>query len=253
MRKELKNQYRVNGGYNSEILTINDKAKKLNVTTYHGQRASEETKNKILALKAQHENEQLNFERKIKDLQDKLKDKDESELDRTRTKGVSVAAEASSSNAGEFSNPTALLNLILQKWITTNKEKKNLMDMYNRNVEIITDAFTQIKQQTGIQSIEEIVTTFIKAEEQNYQLTNYVNKLNSEIDMIEEQNKNIEQEIKTLEEVGNLTEKEKEVVRQRLLKQIEESDAQTLEKSNQIKNIEDQMFTIKNHVWSMVE
>jgi hypothetical protein len=206
-----------------------------------------------LALKAQHENEQLNFERKIKDLQDKLKDKDESELDRTRTKGVSVAAEASSSNAGEFSNPTALLNLILQKWITTNKEKKNLMDMYNRNVEIITDAFTQIKQQTGIQSIEEIVTTFIKAEEQNYQLTNYVNKLNSEIDMIEEQNKNIEQEIKTLEEVGNLTEKEKEVVRQRLLKQIEESDAQTLEKSNQIKNIEDQMFTIKNHVWSMVE
>jgi hypothetical protein len=192
-----------------------------------------------LALKAQHENEQLNFERKIKDLQDKLKDKDESELDRTRTKGVSVAAEASSSNAGEFSNPTALLNLILQKWITTNKEKKNLMDMYNRNVEIITDAFTQIKQQTGIQSIEEIVTTFIKAEEQNYQLTNYVNKLNSEIDMIEEQNKNIEQEIKTLEEVGNLTEKEKEVVRQRLLKQIEESDSQTLEKSNQIKNIED--------------
>ena len=47
----------------------------------------------------------------------------------------------------------------------------------------------------GISSVEEIVTTFIKAEEQNISLFNYVNMLNSEIDMIEEQNKNIEAEI----------------------------------------------------------
>lgn len=67
--------------------------------------------------------------------------------------------------------------------------------MYIRNVNIIEDAFAQIKQQTGISSTEEIVTTFIKAEEQNYSLYNYVNMLNSEIDMIEEQNKNIEAEI----------------------------------------------------------
>jgi len=43
--------------------------------------------------------------------------------------------------------------------------------------------------------VDEIVTTFIKAEEQNISLFNYVNMLNSEIDMIEEQNRNIEQEI----------------------------------------------------------
>jgi len=32
----------------------------------------------------------------------------------------------------------------------------------------------------------------VKAEEQNYSLYNYVNMLNSDIDMIEEQNKHIE-------------------------------------------------------------
>lgn len=37
--------------------------------------------------------------------------------------------------------------------------------MYVRNVNIIEDAFDQIKQATGIASTEEIVTTFIKAEE----------------------------------------------------------------------------------------
>lgn len=50
-----------------------------------------------------------------------------------------------------------------------------------------------------------------------------------------------------------MTEKEKEVVRQRLQKQIEESDVQMQEKTDQITNIENQMITIKNHVLNMVE
>lgn len=69
------------------------------------------------------------------------------------------------------------------------------MDKYIRNVRIIEDAFDQLKEQTGMESNEEIVTTFIKAEEQNYSLYNYVNTLNSDIDVIEEANRNIQAEI----------------------------------------------------------
>ena len=97
------------------------------------------------------------------------------------------------------------------------------------------------------------MTTFIKADEQNYSLYNYVNQINSEIDMIEEQNKQIEEEIQSHEKLGELTEKEKENVRNKLAKQIEESDALAKEKDNQIKNIETQLMTIKNYVWNMVE
>ena len=86
----MKNQLRVNQGYGKDIKVTNEKAKKLNTTTYQGQRVSEETNNKILALKAQHEAEKFNFERKIKDLQDKLKERDDSDLDKTRSKGVAV-------------------------------------------------------------------------------------------------------------------------------------------------------------------
>jgi hypothetical protein len=39
------------------------------------------------------------------------------------------------------------------------------MEKYLRNVLVIQDAFNQIKERTGIQSEDEIVTTFIKAEE----------------------------------------------------------------------------------------
>ncbi len=115
-------------------------------------------------------------------------------MEKTKTKDLGGTKKLNATQA-EFSNPAALLKLRLQKWTNNNKEKKNLMDMYIRNVKIIEDAFEQIKEATGISSTEEIVTTFIKAEEQNYSLYNYVNMLNSEIDMIEEQNKMIESEI----------------------------------------------------------
>jgi hypothetical protein len=39
------------------------------------------------------------------------------------------------------------------------------MDKYIRTVKILEDAFDQIKEATGIASTQEIVTTFIKAEE----------------------------------------------------------------------------------------
>ena len=58
--------------------------------------------------------------------------------------------------------------------------------MYMRNVKVIEDSFNQITETTGIKNIEEIVTTFIKTEEQNYSLYNYVNMLNTEIDTIDE-------------------------------------------------------------------
>ena len=53
--------------------------------------------------------------------------------------------------------------------------------------------------------------------------------LNSEIDMIEEQNKNIEAEIQRHEELGDMTDKEKEVVRQKISQQIDEMDNQMKE------------------------
>jgi hypothetical protein len=76
------------------------------------------------------------------------------------------------------------------------------MDQYMRNVKVIEDAFDQIKEATGISNIEEIVTTFIKAEEQNYSLYNYVNMLNTETDALEESNKEIKDQIFRIMERG---------------------------------------------------
>lgn len=125
--------------------------------------------------------------------------------------------------------------------------------MYVRNVKIIEDAFEQIKEATGISSTEELVTTFIKAEEQNYSLYNYVNMLNSEIDMIEEQNKMIETEINKHEELGQMSEKEKETLRQNLKKGMSDMQDQMNEKDLQIKEVEREMQAIKDSVQQMID
>ncbi len=83
------------------------------------------------------------------------------------------------------------------------------MDQYLRNVKVIEDAFEQIKDATGIASIDEIVTSFIKAEEQNYSLYNYVNMLGTETDLLEESNKEIKDQIDRIIQRGKMTETEK--------------------------------------------
>ena len=152
----------------------------------------------------------------------------------------------------DFANPAVLLKIRLDKVVNNNKEKKNLMDMYIRNVKIIEDAFEQIKESTGIASVDEIVTTFIKAEEQNISLFNYVNVLNSEIDMIEEQNRNIEAELKSHAEIHAMSSQQKEEAKGNLQNEIDECRNQIEAKESQISDIENQMVRIRDYVWSMI-
>lgn len=59
-------------------------------------------------------------------------------------------------------------------------------------MKIIDEAFNIIKETSGITDIEEIMNTFIKSEEQNYSLFNYVNILTKDIEFLEDNNKDLE-------------------------------------------------------------
>ena len=54
------------------------------------------------------------------------------------------------------------------------------------------------------------MTTFIKAEEQNYSLYNYVNMLNTETDTLEESNKEIKGQIERMLQRGKLSDQERD-------------------------------------------
>lgn len=60
------------------------------------------------------------------------------------------------------------------------------------------------------------MTSFIKAEEQNYSLYNYVNMLGTETDLLEESNKEIKDQIDRIIQRGKMTETEKIELKQRM-------------------------------------
>jgi len=90
--------------------------------------------------------------------------------------------------------------------VNKNIEKKRLLDQYVRNAKIIQEAFETIMEATGINNIDEIVTAFIKAEDQNVQLFNYVDQLNQENDSLEESNRQQDQLIAFYENMGQMNE-----------------------------------------------
>lgn len=155
------------------------------------------------------------------------------------------------SQVTEFANPAFLMKLRKDKVLAYNKEKKKLLDNYTRNVKIIEDAFDQIKESTGIASVDEIVTTFIKTEEQHISLFNYLNLLNNEIDMVEEQNRNIEDEIRSHEMLAEKGEAEKKTTKEKIQKEMDEMRELYQTKQSQITDIENQMIQIRDLVWSM--
>jgi hypothetical protein len=68
-------------------------------------------------------------------------------------------------------------------------------------VQTYEEAFAKIQQETGIESIEKMVTEFIQAEDENFSLFNMINTLNQKMEALEVQNGDIKVQI---EKVRNL-------------------------------------------------
>ena len=188
-------------------------AQELNRQQIISNQFAEQHTNQCIALRAKHEEDKEAFENKIKQMREQLTQKDDI-VGAEGEKQVDKQMNEKKQVVGDFSNHINVLRLRLAKIIATNKEKKRLMDQYLRNVKVIEDAFEQIKDATGISSIDEIVTSFIKAEEQNYSLYNYVNMLGTETDLLEESNKEIKEQIDRIIQRGKMTEAEKVALKQ---------------------------------------
>jgi len=127
----------------------------------------------------------------ITSLKKKLKDKveDQKEEERYRSKEADKADK-------DQTNPIDTIKMRLDNWKARLKHKKDTLDMYVKHINIIRDAFDQIKKATGISNIQEIVVTFIKSQEQTDALNNHLNSLDQELDSLEEQKAQLTKEYK---------------------------------------------------------
>ena len=161
--------------------------------------------NHSITFKAKFEEDKEHFEEQIKKMYEVLykNEKTEAEAGATEDQDPNTAG-------GSQGHRVEILKLRLSKIIATNKEKNRLMTQYLRNVKVLEDAFEQIKENTGITSTDEIVTSFIKAQEQNYSLYHYVNTLGTETDKLEESNGIIINDIQRIIQRDRISEAERE-------------------------------------------
>ncbi|GMH50060.1 hypothetical protein TrRE_jg8223, partial [Triparma retinervis] len=105
-------------------------------------------------------------------------------------------------------------------------------------------AFDKIREHTNLTDVDEIVTTFLEAEEKNFSLFNYVNELNSDIEKLEMQISDTKIEIEKYKGQGVSTDTQRKQILRNLEDKLERTEHKTKEYN---KSYEDAMGTI-NHL-----
>jgi len=170
--------------------------------------------NEMARLKAQADKEQASFEVEWKEL-GRLIEHDRKMRDFMKHK----------SKDGELPEEETKLRkkLIKGKW--SFRDKNNTAD--SEKVQSYGQAFAKIQEATGISDIDELVTTFINAEDENYRLYKYVDELNQEITRLEEQIDDIRLEIEKYKDEGEASDANKKRMTDDLQDRLAKTESKT--------------------------
>jgi chromosome segregation ATPase len=156
-------------------------------------------------LQSQADKEREEFEREFKDLGDLIKQQ-QAMLEQLRLKQLERAKEESAAMYNALEEGSDSHSLPVGGW-ANNKDKN--VPLSQEKIHSYEEALTKIQESTGIYNINEIVTRFLEAEEQNFSLFNYVNDINSEIERLEHSISDMRNQIEKFRGQGMSTDTQK--------------------------------------------
>jgi len=176
---------------------------------------------RVDVMKRHRELERRQFKQEVLRLREQLKLQDwerkevEVQLKRADTgvqkkKELIIPEEETTFSEGEMMRrimKTAFLNCIQRRHIK----------QHQKSIEVFEQAFSTIKQSTGIEHIEEIVKIFVNLESRNFSLLTYVNVMNREIEALE----GVRRERRLGEDMRQQAEQQHEEARQQALADIQ--------------------------------
>ena len=135
---------------------------------------------------------------------------------------------------------------------TFGTEKVEVVDSYER-VQNFEEAFNKIKAATGITDIDVLVRTFIKNEDHNFSLFNYVNEQNNEIEKLEEQLQVLrEEERKFTQESGEDVHQHKQILKE-LEAKLQGTESMAEKYETRCQDLQRVIETLKRGVQSIFE
>uniref|UniRef100_A0A7S2JZK6 ODAD1 central coiled coil region domain-containing protein n=1 Tax=Zooxanthella nutricula TaxID=1333877 RepID=A0A7S2JZK6_9DINO len=169
--------------------------------------ARDQAQAQMASLKQQADREHLEFEREWKEL-GKLISNDKNMKDYMKTMVKASRDKGSPAETREMTHRKTVRNA----WdpsLSVDPEK----------VASFEEAFERIQAATGIDNLEELVVSFVAAEDTNFTLFNYNNELTANIEKLEEQIAHYKEELVQLSGTGG---KKEEVDKVKILETLEE-------------------------------
>lgn len=110
------------------------------------------------------------------------------------------------------------------------------------------DALKKIQEGTGITDINEIVTRFLEAEEQNFSLFNYVNDINTEIERLEHSISDMRNQIEKYRGQGMSSDTQRRKLARDLTEKLEKTNKQTTEYESRYQTATRTIAQLKNGI-----
>jgi len=188
--------------------------------------ARDAAQSEMSALKLQADKEQEDFEREWKEL-GKMIEQDRKMKDFMKKEREKLSQQEHRGDMTVEQEQSLKKKVLRGNWGIA-KDRASIHASMDK-VASYEEAFAKIQAATGITDIDELVTTFINAEDQNFALFNYVNELNGECEKLEEQIADIRSEIEKYKGQGLNTDNQ----RKKILKDLEERLQRTEAKAEQ--------------------
>lgn len=203
--------------------------------------------NEMARLKTQANKEQAAFEAEFSELGKQIEhDRRMKEFMKNRRDDSEAEALGAAAAEEEKMNKK---KAIAGKWsIAKEKVSQNIV---NERVQSYGEAFQSITEATGISDVDELVTVFIEAEDENFRLFSYVNQLNQEIEKLDEQIVDIRAEIERYKGEGSAN----DAKRKKILKDLETRLKKTEDKvrlyDGKYKAATETLTILKEGVWKI--
>ena len=207
---------------------LHDKKKEMNAIiedSKNAYQAREKAQKEMLSIKHHAEKEKADFETDFKDLGELIKQQ-QFELDQLRLKQFERSQTNGVNGVQESSGLLENSSVVPTTWQSSKDKTAPLSIDVIQNYE---EELSKIQASTGVYDINELVTRFLEAEEQNFSLFNYVNDVNTEIERLENSNASMKNQIEKYRGQGMSTDNQ----RKKALRDLEDKLAKAKAKTDE--------------------
>lgn len=224
--------------------------------------ARDKSQSEMATLQQHAEKEKADFEAEFKELGDLIKSQQQmleqlrlKQFDRSqdKMKTLSITSEESNNEMLMMQNTMGMgLGMGgMNAWGGSNGKDKSTLPLSQEKIHSYEDAIKRIQESAGIYDINEIVTRFLEAEEQNFSLFNYVNDINSEIERLEHSISDMRNQIEKYRGQGMSTDTQRKKTLRDLDEKLQKTDKKADEYEERYQQAVRTITQLKNGIHSI--